>query len=80
MNVQERVKMVRAMDLIARSLNDEMLLMRWFSGGVADGDYKLSDEDLECYVTDDEDFEQLMTLFRKLVSHSDLYFDGVCSE
>jgi len=84
MNKKARVEMVRAMDTIARSCNDEEVLMYWLSLGVADGDCEGPDEDLETYFEDDEDFSELMGTFLKLMSSAKksggLYCDRVCSK
>ena len=45
MNTKERVKMVKAMEYIARQLNDESIFMGWLSIGVADGDIPYGDLD-----------------------------------
>ena len=36
--IEERIKLVEAMDTIARHLNDEDLTLYWLTFGVADGD------------------------------------------
>lgn len=74
MNKVERIKMVKAMEFIARNLNDEAILERWLTVGVADGDIeygsleiKIDDlEDLDCY-TDNETFGDLMHTFLQLM-------------
>ena len=38
MNKIERIKMVKAMEYIARQINDEAVFERWLIGGVGDGD------------------------------------------
>ena len=38
MNLKERAKVVRAMDLLCRCINNEDVFMPWLSVGVADGD------------------------------------------
>lgn len=86
MNLHRRTEMVRAMELLVRSINDEEIMMSWLSLGVADGDItgKETDEDLESYCDDDADFAELMALFLRLMVRADadggLYADGVCSE
>lgn len=91
MNINERIKMVKAMEYIARQLNNEDVLMDWLSSGVADGDITYGnleimpeDEDnLGYYVEDDEDFADLMDLFlycmTKARKSGGLYSDGVVS-
>lgn len=78
--MKERVALVRAMDTVVRSLNNERVINSWLAVGVADEDYKLPDEDLECYCEDDEDFRDLMSLFRRCVHDSELYCDRVVSK
>lgn len=80
MDKKKRIKLARAMDLIVRSLNDEDIIETWLMLGVADEDYKLPDEEWEIYVEDDDDFKDLITLFRKLVNKSEIYCDGICSD
>lgn len=87
MNISERIKVVRAMETIARCVNDESVFDYWLAMGVADGDITddTTDEDLECY-TDDENFADLMSDFLILMGKAGksggLYCDGVvsCSE
>lgn len=92
MNKVERIKMVKAMEFIARQVNDEELFENWLAAGVADGDIPYgatsvdsNDEaELECYYGDDENFAGLMNLFTELMSlvHHDggLYCDKVVSK
>lgn len=64
MNKKERIEMVRAMETIARNLNDETSFEYWLIYGVADGDIneETKDEDLECYI-EDKSFADLMYRF-----------------
>ena len=70
MNAPERIKMVKAMEFIARQINDEGVFEGWLIGGVADGDIKYGDlevrdedrEELEVYI-EDESFADLMHTF-----------------
>lgn len=79
MNTIERANMVKAMELIARSINDEEYVMWWLEEGVADGDLTPPphtedwDNDLGCYIEDDN-FSELMGLFLKLMHKA--YKDG----
>lgn len=81
----KRQDLVRAMDLIARSLNDEELIEQWLIYGVADGDIDedTTDEYLEMYCSKDEDFAELIDLFTNLMKESrasgGIYFDGIVS-
>lgn len=82
MNLKERAEMVRAMDCVARSINDEDIFYGWLVNGVADGDIDESttDEDLEWYC-EDENFADLMHYFLFLMSKAKksggLFCDGV---
>lgn len=88
----ERIKCVKAMEFLARQLNDEDLLINsWLTDGVADGDIEYGDlnitakdfESLECYL-DDESFGELMCTFLRVmataVEEGGLYCDRVASE
>lgn len=95
MNMKERVQMVKAMEFIARQLNDENIFMGWLSIGVADGDIPYGDldyrgngdevdEGLE-YYCEDAHFADLMDTFLRLMKRaaandSGLYCDGVVSK
>ena len=95
MNTKERVKMVKAMEYIARQLNDESIFMGWLSIGVADGDIPYGDldyrgdgdevdEGLE-YYCEDAHFADLMDTFlrlmkRAVVNDSGLFCDGIVSK
>lgn len=91
MNTIERIKMVKAMEFIARKLNDENHIMPWLSVGVADGDIEHGDlevkaddaENLDGYL-DDENFADLMDTFlccmKKAAKDGGLYCDGVVSK
>ena len=83
--MKERIAMIRAMELIARSVNDETVFNHWLSWGIADGDINenTTDEELE-YYTEDEEFAELMGTFLELMSDayrsSGLYSDGIISK
>jgi len=77
MNKVERTKMVKAMEFIARQLNDEEILEAWLIDGVADGDIEYGDLEMpikieECeymeYYIEDKRFADLMRTFLKLMS------------
>ena len=76
-NVKARARMVRAMDEIATSLNDEDLCEWWLMTGVADGDIKedTTDEDLACYYEDDAKFADLMNDFIRIMHRATV--DGI---
>ena len=90
MNTTERIRMVKAMEFIARNLNDEEVFEGWLIGGVADGDIEYGDlsvgqddaEELEYYLRD-ETFADLMQTFlramRRGYKSGGLYCDGVVS-
>ena len=88
-NMIDRVKMVKAMEFIARQVNDEEVFFNtWLPLGVADGDIKYGDlsddsEDVEFYLDDDEEFADLMGVFLDLMAGArrsgGLYCDGVVS-
>lgn len=81
----ERVEMVRAMELIARAVNDESVFMLWLTCGVADGDITATttDDELEYYI-EDERFADLMDTFLDLMNRAyqsgGLYADGIISK
>ena len=79
MNKNERIKMIKAMEYIARQINDEDVFAGWLVSGVADGDIDyadLSEEDdgTVSYYTDDERFAELMQTF--LWCMKEAYKDG----
>lgn len=90
MNKEERIKMVKAMEYIARCVNDEEEAFFWLDYGVADGDIEYADlsvspadeENLDCYI-DDVHFAELMTdflyLMRRARKSGGLYCDGIVS-
>ena len=90
-NTIERVKMLKAMEFIARNLNDEDIVMRWLAAGIADGDITYGDlavnaddaANLDCYL-DDDTFADLMETFLHLMKAAcksgGLYCDGVLSK
>ena len=86
-----RIKMVKAMEFIARNINDEEVFMGWLYSGVADGDLEygdleFKDEDFDNlgYYIEDENFRHLMSLFLRLMRRAyksgGLYCDRVVSE
>lgn len=52
-NKRERIRMVKAMEFIARQINDEEVFEDWLMNGVADGDIEYGDLDVR-----QEDFER----------------------
>ena len=87
MNIHERAEVVRAMETIARCVNDEEVFEYWLMVGVADGDIDemTIDEEIDemGYITDST-LKDLMTHFLKLMKAAwksgGLYCDRVCSE
>lgn len=80
-----RVALVRAMDLIARHVNNESAMDGWLMCGVADGDITpdTKDEDLDYYVESDRTFSELMGCFMRTMKRAEdggLYCDGVGSK
>lgn len=86
--MEERIKMIKAMEYIARQLNDEILLSAWLMYGVADGDIPYGDfsveesdyEEMEFLISDD-DFSEIMGLFLRIMADAKneggLYCDGI---
>ena len=85
MKAKLRTEMVRAMETLARSVNDDAVFERWLIFGVADGDIDdtTTDEELKCYI-DDEAFAELMGTFLNVMERAKksggLYVDGVVSK
>lgn len=93
MNTIERIHMVKAMEYIARQLNDETIFLDlWLNEGVADGDVEYGDlairpEDSDewgfGYYLSDENFACLMQTFLNCMAAAKrsggLYCDGVVS-
>lgn len=68
-NFKERVSVIRAMDTIIRSLNDERDILWWLDSGVPDGEIneETTDEELYWLVDDDESFADIMSTFIKIM-------------
>ena len=85
MNLSARAKLVRAIETIARCVNDEDVFYRWLLCGVADGDIDndTTDEDLE-YYCEDKTFADLMERFLDLMTAAKrsggLYEDRIVSK
>lgn len=90
MNKVERIKLIRAMEFVARQVNNERIFEDWLISGVADGDIEYGDldvgiddfDDLEYYIGDEE-FADLMSCFLEIMSYANvsggLYCDDVIS-
>ena len=85
MNLSRRAKVVRAMETMARCVNDEEVFYRWLLCGIADGDIDddTTDEDLE-YYCEDKTFADLMERFLDLMTAAKksggLYEDRIVSK
>ena len=84
----ERIKMLKAMEYIARQVNDEMVFEGWLYNGIADGDIEYGDlnvneEDYEAleFYCENENFSDIMGTFLRLMKNAiksgGLYCDGV---
>ena len=86
MDTKERCDLVRAMEKLARAVNDELVFEEWLISGVADGDIEdgTEDEELDYYVNDDAVFADLMDTFLHVMKGAyksgGLYVDGVVSK
>lgn len=80
-----RADVVRAMDIMVRTINDERIIESWLMCGVADADIDentTNKEIEELGYTDDITFKELMDLFIKLMykaKNDGIYFDGIVS-
>ena len=83
MRLDTRVKMIRAMDFIARQLNDEDIFFKWLTIGVADEDCNNDDEYIANVYCDDETFSDIMgcfvTVMRDAYRSGGLFCDNVVS-
>lgn len=92
MDREIRIKMVKAMEFIARQLNDEYIYESWAVFGVGEDEIEYADlscdeeaesEDFKYYIKDKE-FSDLMELFVHLMARAKksggLYCDGICSD
>lgn len=83
--MKTRADVVRAMDIMVSCINDERIMETWLAVGVADGDIntETTNEEIEDLgYTTDTTFEELLTLFLKLMnkaSKDGLYCDGILS-
>lgn len=86
MNKQKRIEVLKAMETLARCINDERVFSTWLLLGVADGDIteNTSDEELEFYIENDVQFADLMHTFLKCMSNAykngGLYVDNIVSK
>ena len=93
MNKTERIKMVKAMEFLARQINDEEIFEEWLIDGVADedipyGSLTVETEDNDpwgvAYWIDDARFSDLMGTFLHIMARArksgGLYCDRVVSK
>lgn len=86
MKLSERQKVVRAMETIARCINDEDVFEGWLMCGVADGDIteETTDEEVDEYYCEDDTLAELMGCFLRRMAlakkSGGLYVDGVVSK
>ena len=86
MDINERKKVVLAMELLARCVNDESAINGWLMCGVADGDIpygSIDTADVDDYYVENENFADLMGCFMRTMKRAQeggLYVDGVVSE
>lgn len=69
-SIQNRKKMVLAMEMLARSVSDEELFDVWLRNGVADGDiepFSLDVNEVDDFYVTDETFKQLTNCFMTLM-------------
>ena len=68
-NFKERIAVIKAMDTIIHSLNDEGDILWWLEYGVPDGEINedTSEEDLQWLVEEDDVFADIMSTFIKIM-------------
>ena len=82
-----RKKMVLAMEMIARAVNDEDVFESWLMCGVADGEidrYSTDIEQVDEYYTEEQHYRELMDLFLRMMVNASksggLYDSGVVTK
>ena len=89
--IEERKRMVLAMEYVARQINHEGIFEGWLMNGVADGDirygsFQWDGDEYDDYYLEDDHFRDLMWCFlRRMVlaweeGNGGLYCGGVCSD
>lgn len=87
--IEERKKMLLAMEYICRQINDEEICMHWLIMGVPDGDveygnFDMSQIDDNDNMLEDKNFEELMRCFLQCIQMSikdgGLFCGGVVAE
>ena len=74
LDVTERKKLVLAMEMLARQVNDEEVFMSWLMVGVADGDISYGSTDIDevdDYYIEDDNFRDLMDTFLRLMKNAE---------
>ena len=90
MNRAERIKMLKAMEFIARNVNDESVFETWLTDGMPDGtieygDLTVTDSDYDNFEYDIQDdvfdvyMAEFLLLMRKAYKSGGLHCDGVLS-
>lgn len=86
MNKELRKKAVVAMELLARSVNDETAMNGWLMCGVPDGDIDYGNMDMDVvddWFVEDKNFSELMGCFLRTMNRAKeggLYIDRVVSK
>ncbi len=70
--LKERVKLLRAMETIARCVNDEDVFELWLAEGIPDGEIKenTTDEEIEWLAEDTDSMLDIMDTFVKLMKNT----------
>ena len=71
-DIPYRIEVLRAMETMARCINDEEVLEVWLINGVPDGEigFATTDEELVYLVEDDDDFADLMHTFLNVMKRA----------
>lgn len=75
--IENRKRMVLAMEMIARAVNDEEVFESWLMCGVPDGEitrYSIDTNEVDEYFVEDRNYRELMDLF--LVVMKNAYKSG----
>ena len=89
--VLEKVKAIKAMEYLARQINDEEIFEEWLLDGVADGDIDYGDLDVKSedpealdYYLEDDNFRDVLRVFLRVMSRArksgGLWCGGVVSK
>lgn len=87
MNAITRKKIVLAMEMLVRGVNNENFLEPWLMCGVADGDIPMDStdvNDVDDWYIEDDNFATLMGVFLRVMSYAKqdggLYIDDIVSK